>query len=83
MKATVYNDDLGKDIEITDIPADMMDEAKEWREKMLEAVAGSDEVLMEKYLNGEELSEDEIIAGMREHNCRRICAGFDRDSFEK
>jgi len=65
MKATVYNDDLGKDIDIIDIPADMVDEAAEWREKMLESVAGSDEELMEKYLNGEELSEEEILAGMR------------------
>ncbi len=71
MKATVYNDDLGKDINVVDIPADMADEAAEWREKMLEAVAGSDEVLMEKYLNGEELSEEEIIAGMR----RAVIAG--------
>ena len=65
MKAEIYKDDLGKDIEVTDVPADMMDEALEWREKMVEAAAESDEDLMMKYLEGEELTEDEIRMGLR------------------
>lgn len=65
MKAEIYKDDLGKEIEITDVPADMMDAALEWREKMVEAAAESDEDLMMKYLEGEELTEDEIRVGLR------------------
>ena len=65
MKAEIYKDDLGKEIEVTDVPADMMDEALEWREKMVEAAAENDEDLMMKYLEGEELTEDEIRMGLR------------------
>ncbi|MBQ3180615.1 MAG: elongation factor G [Firmicutes bacterium] len=64
-KAEIYKDDLGKEIEVTDVPADMMDEALEWREKMVEAAAENDEDLMMKYLEGEELTEDEIRMGLR------------------
>ncbi|MGN1135025.1 MAG: elongation factor G [Oscillospiraceae bacterium] len=60
MKAYVYYDDLGKDIRVEDIPADMVDKAQEYREAMLEAVAEQDDDIMEKYLGGEELSVEEI-----------------------
>ena len=65
MKATIYHDDLGKDIRVEDIPDEELDLAKEWREKMLEAVATSDEILMEKYLGEGELSVDEIRSAIR------------------
>lgn len=60
MKAEIYKDDLGKEFEITEIPADMMDKAKEWREKMIESVAECDEDLTMKFLEGEELTIKEI-----------------------
>lgn len=65
MKATTYHDDLGKDVRIEEIPNDELDLAREWREKMIEAVAGVDDELMEKYLNGEDISEAELKAGIR------------------
>ncbi|OKL35929.1 elongation factor G [Domibacillus mangrovi] len=65
MKATIYGNDLGTDIEVTDIPADYQDQAEEYREKLIEAVAELDEDLMEKYLGGEELTNDEIKAAIR------------------
>jgi elongation factor G len=65
MKSTVYYDDLGKDVRIEEIPADMVDEANEWRDKMLEAVATLDETLMERYLGGATLTEDEIRTAIR------------------
>lgn len=65
MKAEIYKDDLGKEIEEAEIPADMLELAQEYREKMLEAAAESDEDLMMKYLEGEELTEEEIRAGLR------------------
>jgi elongation factor G len=65
MKAIVYKDDIGKDIVETDIPADLQDKAAEFRLKLVEAVAESDDDLMEKYLEGEELTEDEIRQGLR------------------
>ncbi len=60
MKAYVYYDDMGTDIRVEEIPDDMKDLAAEYHEKMLESVAEQDEVLMEKYLNGEGLTIDEI-----------------------
>ncbi len=65
MKAIIHHDDLGKDVRVEDIPNEEKDLANEWREKMLEAVAESDEELMEKYLGGEELSVDEIKGAIR------------------
>lgn len=65
MKARIYKDDLGQDIEITDIPADMMDLAKEYRDMLVEAISEHDEDLMMKYLEGETLTEAEIMAGIR------------------
>ncbi|MDD6390495.1 MAG: elongation factor G [Firmicutes bacterium] len=60
MKAEIYKDDLGKEYEMTDIPADMEELAREWHEKLIESVAECDEELMMKYLEGEEFSEAEI-----------------------
>ncbi|MBQ8920612.1 MAG: elongation factor G [Oscillospiraceae bacterium] len=65
MKAYIYNDDLGKDIQITDIPADMQDKAEEYRMEMIEHIVETDEELMEKYLNEEELSIEELKRGIR------------------
>ena len=61
MKAEIYDEDaLGTKFSVEDIPEDMQDQAEEWREKMLEAVAETDEDLMMKFLDGEELTEKEI-----------------------
>ncbi|MBI4713947.1 elongation factor G [Candidatus Uhrbacteria bacterium] len=65
MRAFIYKDDLGKEIEETDIPADLAETAKEWRGKLMEAVAENDENLMNKYLAGEEISEAEIQVVIR------------------
>ena len=65
MRAFIHKDDLGKEIEETDIPEDMQDLSKEYREKMIESVAEQDEELMMKYLDGEELTEEEIKKGLR------------------
>ncbi|MBQ8002937.1 MAG: elongation factor G [Clostridia bacterium] len=65
MKAYIYNNDLGTDITVTDVPADMQDKAEEYREALLEAVAELDEELMEKYFEGEELTIDEIKRAIR------------------
>ena len=65
MNAHVYYDDLGKDLRIEEIPADMKDKAEEYREALLEAVAEVDDTLMEKYLGGEEITVDEIKAAIR------------------
>ncbi len=66
MKAYVYYDDLGKDIREEDIPADMADKAEEYRSALLESVAETSEELMEKYLEGEELTEAEIKKAIRQ-----------------
>lgn len=65
MKATIYHDDLGKDLEVIDIPADELEIATEWRNKMIEAIAVTDDVLMEKYLEGEDLTIEEVNKGIR------------------
>src|SRR5215472_479063 len=66
MKAIVWDDEnLGADYHEEDIPADLADAAADAREKLLEAVSDVDEKLMEKYLNGESISEDEIRAAVR------------------
>ena len=65
MKAEVYDDALGKEIEVVDIPDDMKDEAEEYHQIMLEAVCETDDELMMKYLDGEEISIDEIKAAIR------------------
>lgn len=65
MKAYIYNDDLGKDIDIIDIPEDMKEKAQKYHEDMIEAVATYDEALMEKYLDGQEISRAELKAAIR------------------
>jgi len=65
MKAFIYKDDEGIDIEETEIPADMVDKAEEYREKLLEEISVNSEEIMEKYLEGEEISEKEIIDALR------------------
>ncbi|ETJ99947.1 translation elongation factor G [Eubacterium nodatum ATCC 33099] len=65
MKAEVYYDDLGRDYREEEIPEDMTELAQEWRDKMLESVAESDEELMMKFLEGEELTEKEIKTAIR------------------
>ena len=66
MKAILWHDEtMGAEYDIEEIPADLIDEANEWREKMIETAASYDDALMEKYLEGEEVSEDEIIAALR------------------
>jgi len=66
MKAIYWNEsDMGMTYDERDIPADMVDACNEWREHMVEAAAESSEELMEKYLEGGELTEDDIRAGLR------------------
>ena len=66
MKGLIWNDETkGAEYEIVDIPADLVDAAKEAREKLVEAVSSIDDDLMEKYLEGEEISEDELRKGLR------------------
>ena len=65
MKAFIHKDDLGKDIEITEIPEELKAQAEEFRAKMIEAAAEQDDELMMKYLDDGELSEEEIKKGLR------------------
>ena len=65
MEADVYYDDLGKDMRVEPIPADMVDLANEYRQNMIEAIAESDEELFEKYCGGEELTTEEIKRALR------------------
>ena len=65
MRAFIHKDDLGKVIEETDIPEDLKEKAEKFRSQMVEAAAEQDDELMMKYLEGEELSEDEIKMGLR------------------
>ena len=66
MKAIMWNEaDKGVTYEAADIPADMLESCQEWREKMIEAAAEADESFMDKYLEGVELTSEEIIAGLR------------------
>ena len=65
MKADVYYDDMGNDVRVEDIPEDMKEQAQEYHDKLIEAVAENDEELMMKYLDGEELTKEEIKAALR------------------
>ena len=65
MKAEIYKDELGKEYETVEIPAEMADVAQEWREKLIESVAETDEELMMKFLEGEELTVEEIKSTIR------------------
>ena len=64
-KAEIYYDDLGKDVREEEIPAELADQAEEYRAAMIEAIAETDEELMMKYLDGEELTEEELKVGLR------------------
>ena len=66
MKAIIWHDEtMGAEYDIEDIPANLVDEAEEWRDKMLETASNFDDDLMEKYLEGQEISEEQIIAAIR------------------
>ena len=66
MKAILWHDEtMGAEYEVDDIPADLVDEANEWRDKMVENAANFDDDLMEKYLEGEEIPEEQLIAAIR------------------
>ena len=65
MRAFIHKDDLGREIEETDIPEDLKEAAEKYRSEMIEAAAEQDDELMMKYLEGEELSEEEIKSGLR------------------
>ncbi|PZO21224.1 MAG: elongation factor G [Leptolyngbya foveolarum] len=65
MKAHIYTNDLGTDIKVTDIPEGMMDQAQEYRTLMLETVAETNDALMERYLEGEEISSEELMLAIR------------------
>ncbi|XBG82012.1 elongation factor G [Enterococcus cecorum] len=65
MKAEIYTNDLGTEIEETEIPEDYRELAEEWHEKLVEAVAETDEELTMKYLEGEEITEQELKEGIR------------------
>ncbi len=66
MKAYVYYDDLGRDVRVEDIPADMQDKAEEYRNAIIEALSDVNEEIMEKYLEGEEISIPEIKKAIRQ-----------------
>ena len=66
MKAILWHDEtMGAEYEVDEIPADLVDEANEWRDKMVENAANFDDDLMEKYLEGEEIPEEQLIAAIR------------------
>jgi len=68
MKAVVWDDDqtlMGQEYEVTDIPEDMVEKAEAYREKLIEAISETDDVLMEKFMEGEALTEEEIKAGIK------------------
>ena len=65
MKAHLYTNDLGTDIQVTDIPEDIKAKAEEYHTILLETIAEADDVLMERYLEGEDISSEELMAGIR------------------
>ena len=66
MQAWIYKDDLGNEIDKIDVPEELQDEAQMWRENLVEQVASFDDDLMMKYLEGEEITKDELKAGLRQ-----------------
>jgi elongation factor G len=66
MEADIYYDDLGQDMRVEPIPADMTEKAQQYRDAMVEAIAETDETLFEKYCNGEELTVEELKAALRQ-----------------
>ena len=69
MKAIVYDDTLGKEEEFIDIPDEYKEQAQEYREKLIETVAEGDDELMMKFLEGEEITNDELKAAIRKETC--------------
>jgi elongation factor G len=65
MRARIYHDDLGENVEDTEIPADMLEVAEEYRTKLIESVSETDDALMEKYFEGQPLSTEEVINALR------------------
>src|SRR5699024_10193050 len=65
MNATMYGNDIGTDMEVVEIPEEYREQAEEYRESLIEGLADVDEQIMEKYLGGEELTKEEIKAGIR------------------
>ena len=65
MEADVYYDELGKDMRVEEIPADMLEQAQTYRDQMVEAIAATDDELMMKYLEGEEITVDELKVALR------------------
>ena len=65
MNADIYYDDMGNDVRVEEIPEDLKEQAQEYHDKLIEAVAETDEELMMKYLDGEELTKEEIKAALR------------------
>jgi elongation factor G len=79
MKAYIYNDDKGDDISIVDIPDDMKDEAQLYHDELIEKIAELDDDLTMKYLEGEELTVEELKAALRKGTCEctavPVCCG--------
>ena len=79
MKAYIYTNDVGTDIEVTDIPDDMKEKAEQYRSELLEHVAEMDDELMEKYFDGQELTEEEIKRTIRKSTVANtmvpVCCG--------
>ena len=70
MKAILWHDEtMGAEYEVDEIPADLVDEAQEWHDKMVEAAADFDDDIMEKYLDGQDIPEDQLIAALRKGTC--------------
>ena len=65
-KAYIYKDDLGKDIEETEVPADMVELVSDWRSKLMESIAETDEELLDAFLENGELTVDQLKSGIRE-----------------
>ena len=67
MKSIIWNEaDKGTTFTYGDIPAELVETAEEWRQNMIEAAAEASEELMDKYLGGDELTEEEIVGGLRQ-----------------
>ena len=70
MKAMYWHDEtMGAEYDIAEIPAELVDEANEWREKLLDSAANFDDDLMEKYLEGQEVTEEQLIKAIRKGTC--------------
>jgi len=69
MKAEIYDNDEGTEYHEEDIPAEYLEAAEEWHTKLVEAVAETDEAMMEKYLDGEEITKEELKQGIRTATC--------------